>query len=121
MDGVENSWVVAGVLRDFRKDKKSKTSWRMSSGALSISLSSDAELICFSINTDVHCDQEGSSKIGKKLILPVHGVMGARRSHGNTCQQALAGCLPQGSAEENSRGGTETRRGQNENANTLKI
>jgi hypothetical protein len=88
---MEDSRVVTGDLRDFRNDKKSKTSWRMSSGALSISLSSDAELICFSINTDVHCDQEGSPKIGKELILPMHGLMGARRPPANTCQRAMAG------------------------------
>jgi len=54
MDGVEDSQFATGDLRDFRNDKKSKTSWRISSGALSLSLSSDAEHICCSINTDVH-------------------------------------------------------------------
>jgi hypothetical protein len=54
MDGVEASQVASGVLRDFRNDKKSKTSWRISSGALSISLSRDAELMSCSINTGVH-------------------------------------------------------------------
>jgi hypothetical protein len=60
MDGVEDSRVVTGVLRDFRNDKKSKTSWRISSGALSISLSSVAELIRSLINTAIQSDQEDS-------------------------------------------------------------
>ena len=37
MDSVEVSPVGAGILRDFRNDKKSQTSRRISSGALSIS------------------------------------------------------------------------------------
>jgi hypothetical protein len=60
MDGVEDSQVVIGILRDFRHDKKSKTSWRISSGALSISLSRDAELIRSLINTAIQSDQEDS-------------------------------------------------------------
>jgi hypothetical protein len=60
MDGVEDSQVVIGILRDFRNDKKSKTSWRISSGALSISLSRDAELIRSLINTAIQSDQEDS-------------------------------------------------------------
>ena len=44
MDSVEGSPVGTGTLRDFRKDKKSQTSRRISSGAVSISLSRVAEL-----------------------------------------------------------------------------
>jgi hypothetical protein len=60
MDGVEDSQFATGDLRDFRNDKKSKTSWRISSGAVSISLSSVAELIRSSINTAIQSVQEDS-------------------------------------------------------------
>jgi hypothetical protein len=60
MDGVEDSQVVTGILRDFRNDKKSQTSRRISSGAVSISLSSVAELIRSLINTAIQSDQEDS-------------------------------------------------------------
>lgn len=60
MDSVEESVVGTGILRDFRKDKKSKTSLRISSGAVSISLNSVAELIRSSINTAIQSVQEDS-------------------------------------------------------------
>jgi hypothetical protein len=60
MDCMEVSPVGAGILRDFRNDKKSQTSRRISSGAVSISLSSVAELIRSLINTAIQSYQEDS-------------------------------------------------------------
>jgi hypothetical protein len=60
MDCMEGLLVATGILRDFRNDKKSQTSRRISSGAVSISLSSVAELIPSLINTAIQSDQEDS-------------------------------------------------------------
>lgn len=60
MDSVEGLLAGKGILRDFKNDKKSQTSRRISSGAVSISLSSVAELISSSINMTTRRNQEDS-------------------------------------------------------------